>query len=146
MTVYLLYHKRQIDIDAYNVKIIGIYSSLDNVKDTVKRYLHIPGFEDYPYDFCIEAFDVPTHRKYSHARKKDVFLLQYEHPDTDDSDEKVDIIGIYPTRSSAVSAAKGERRGESRDKTASLPRGFYIDMYQVDEDNWTEGFVIMPSP
>ncbi|MBR1898369.1 MAG: hypothetical protein IJ825_05760 [Oscillospiraceae bacterium] len=46
-------------------------------------------------------------------------------------------LGIYSTRDKAEAAVTRYRQLEG---FCNHPEDFYIDGYEVDEDNWTEGF------
>lgn len=57
MYVYKLIHRRKIDgNNAYNSKLIGIYSSKQIVQQTIEKYYKIEGFKDYPNCFEIETY------------------------------------------------------------------------------------------
>jgi hypothetical protein len=61
------------------------------------------------------------------------YLLQHERPDTED----VKVIGIYRSEAAALAAIKRLREQPGfRDH----PDSFAIDAYELDEDNWVEGF------
>jgi homoserine kinase type II len=67
----------------------------------------------------------------------DVYLLWHTHEfDNGDSDDK--LIGVYSTEESANAAIE---RSKDLPGFRDIPDGFKIVCYQVDEDNWTEGFV-----
>ncbi len=76
-----------------------------------------------------------------------VFVLQHSHSPTPDHDE-VKLVGVYATRAAAEAAV--ERlcalpgfRNYPRivDHDSDNVEGFHIDEYQLDRDNWTEGFI-----
>ena len=68
-----------------------------------------------------------------------VYLLQHSYlldPETDVYETKT--IGIYSAQERAEAAVERLQKCEGfRDH----PEDFFIDRYEVDEDNWTEGFV-----
>ena len=66
---------------------------------------------------------------------KHAFVLQHENPETKD----VKLIGVYSSEA-AAQAAIG--RVCAQPGFRDYPNGFSIDDYEVDEDNWTEGFWI----
>ncbi len=55
-TVFLLEHSYEVD-EIDNTKTIGIYSSKEKAKETIKRYIQLPGFKDYPTEcFTIDEY------------------------------------------------------------------------------------------
>jgi hypothetical protein len=66
-----------------------------------------------------------------------VFVLQHAH-ELPDGSEAVKFIGVYSSRPSAEAAI---RRLEPRVGFAETANGFSIDEYEIDRDNWIEGFV-----
>ena len=67
-----------------------------------------------------------------------VFILQhsYESPE-----EQTKFIGVYSSREKAQEAIS---RLSSQPGFKNFPDNFYIDEYQIDQDNWSEGFVTAP--
>lgn len=65
-----------------------------------------------------------------------VFLLAHVYECNGEEDFK--LIGIY---SSEIEARAAIERIKVQPGFRDYPEGFHIDRYQVDEDNWTEGFV-----
>lgn len=65
-----------------------------------------------------------------------VFLVQHMR---DEIAETSKVIGIY---SSIEKARSGIDRLMSKPGFKDNPKGFYIDEYTIDEDNWTSGFGI----
>jgi hypothetical protein len=65
-----------------------------------------------------------------------VYVLQHVHT-LEDGTEEVKFIGVYSSRENAEAATKrlGQAAGfcETQD-------GFHIDEYQVDKDQWVEGY------
>jgi hypothetical protein len=73
----------------------------------------------------------------SEAEMIDVYLLWHQRPLSDDeTDDK--LLGVY---SSEESARRRIRSASSVPGFADYPDAFTIDRYQVDKDEWTEGFV-----
>ena len=64
------------------------------------------------------------------------FVLQHVHS-LDDGAEDVKLIGVYSSRENAQAAAK--RLGQAPG-FAEAPDGFHIDEYQLDKDQWVEGY------
>ena len=69
------------------------------------------------------------------ADMKHAFVLQHENPDTED----VKLIGVYSSDAAAQAAIE---RVRAQPGFRDYPSGFSIDDYNVDRDNWTEGFCI----
>jgi hypothetical protein len=67
---------------------------------------------------------------------KHVFLLAHVH-ELSPEQEDVKIIGIYSTQAQAEAAQKRAKRLPG---FKDVPEGFSIDAYELDEDNWVEGF------
>ncbi|HBI42244.1 MAG TPA: hypothetical protein DDY78_05210 [Planctomycetales bacterium] len=65
-----------------------------------------------------------------------VYVLQHVHS-VDDEAEDVKFIGVYSSRANAQAAITrlGQVPGFSE-----APAGFHIDEYQVDKDQWVEGY------
>ena len=65
-----------------------------------------------------------------------VYVLQHVHS-VDDGAEDVKLIGVYSSRENAQTAITrlGLAPGFSEE-----PAGFHIDEYQVDKDQWVEGY------
>jgi hypothetical protein len=65
-----------------------------------------------------------------------IFILTHAH-ELPDEQEDVKLIGVYSTREQAESAQAraGQRRG-----FMDHPDGFLIQAYELDRDDWEEGF------
>ena len=65
-----------------------------------------------------------------------VYVLQHVHS-VDDGAEDVKFIGVYFSRENAQAAITrlGQAPGFSE-----APAGFHIDEYQMDKDQWVEGY------
>ena len=66
-----------------------------------------------------------------------VYVVQHVHEFENDT-EDVKLIGVYSSRENAESAVN---RLSQVDGFKDTPDGFDIDEYEVDQDNWTEGFL-----
>lgn len=66
---------------------------------------------------------------------KSVFLLQHSYEI--DGSEQTKIIGIYSTRDKANAAVE---RFKALPGFCWYPESFYIDEYEIDQNNWEEGF------
>ena len=64
-----------------------------------------------------------------------VFLLWHRH----EGDEEGKLLGVY---SSAASAQRRRDHAKSLPGFRLFPEDFVIDEYEMDQDQWTEGFAI----
>ena len=76
-----------------------------------------------------------------------VFVLQHCHVMPSDEDD-IKMIGVYASRKDAEAAIERLRlqpgfidHPRMVDPDADDRNGFYIDEYEIGEDNWTEGYV-----
>jgi hypothetical protein len=69
-----------------------------------------------------------------------VFLLWHMHG-LPSGEEDSKLIGVYSTRDSAE-AARG--RASQLPGFSSVPEGFTIDSYELDKDEWREGYTTVP--
>ncbi len=69
-----------------------------------------------------------------------VFVLHHVHT-ISGSNEEVKLIGVYSSTETANAAITRLRSAPGFQNT---PEGFEITPYELDEDNWAEGFVTMP--
>ena len=67
---------------------------------------------------------------------KTVYVLQHVHS-LDDGEEDVKFIGVYSSRENAEAAVTRLRRTPGFCEAAN---GFHIDEYQMDQDQWVEGY------
>jgi hypothetical protein len=65
-----------------------------------------------------------------------VYVLQHVHS-VDDEAEDVKFIGVYSSRANAQAAIA---RLVQVPGFSEAPAGFHIDEYQVDKDQWAEGY------
>ena len=68
-----------------------------------------------------------------------VYVLQHIHS-VDDGADDVKFIGVYSSREKAQAAII---RLSLAPGFAEAPEGFHIDEYQVDKDQWVEGYVTL---
>ena len=68
-----------------------------------------------------------------------VYVLQHIHV-MDDGAEDVKLVGVYSTWENAQAAIK--RLGQAPG-FLDAPAGFHIDEYQVDRDQWVEGYTTL---
>jgi hypothetical protein len=66
-----------------------------------------------------------------------VFVVQHLHVIHDDQ-EDVKFIGVYSSRDTAEEAVQ---RLRAKPGFCDAPEGFSIDPYNLNEDNWTDGYV-----
>jgi hypothetical protein len=67
-----------------------------------------------------------------------IYLLQHVHVLSIDPEcEDIKIIGMYSTEEKALAA---KERLSKQPGFTSAPDGFHIDKYEVDKDNWIEGY------
>lgn len=69
----------------------------------------------------------------------EVFILWHTHK-LPDGDEDEKLIGIYSTRKNAEAAI---RRVADQQGFVDQPEGFEICPYELDLDNWTEGYITL---
>lgn len=70
-----------------------------------------------------------------------VYVLQHVHT-MEDGAEDVKFIGVYSSRENAQAAIT--RLGQTPGFSDTLA-GFHIDEYQVDKDQWVEGYSTLAS-
>ena len=70
---------------------------------------------------------------------KVVYVLQHVHS-LGDGEEDVKLIGVYSSREHAQAAIARLRQAPG---FSDAPAGFYIDEYQVDKDQWIEGYATL---
>jgi hypothetical protein len=58
--------------------------------------------------------------------------------DEGSDDEDVKFIGVYSSEASALAAIE---RLKKQPGFVDYPAGFGIDRYEIDQDQWSEGFV-----
>lgn len=144
MKVYILLHSTVDADDLIDRKLIGIFSSYNNVQDAIKRYSKIAGFADFSDGFEIEPYHV-SGKKHSRVRKSRdvVYFLQYEY-----SEELIDYVvdlGLYSTRSRAVFEAIKFGLSllvKKREDEVKFGGQFYNVAYRLDEEHWKEGFFV----
>lgn len=135
MTLYLLYHRHWIDEEYYDTKLIGIYSSKSIALCTTEKFSNLPGFCDFKTGFHIETVNLKAKK----LKKGTLYLLTVTKVLDDD-----EITVSYRACSNVIFArllciVQSIILYVKRQK-------IYIDKYNIDEDNWTEGFVVMETP
>jgi hypothetical protein len=71
------------------------------------------------------------------ASREDVFVVQHLNVH-DDGEEDVKFIGVYSTREAAQDAVT---RLRLKPGFCDTPDGFSIDLHEMDQDGWPEGYV-----
>jgi len=56
MKVYIVQHVHEFDDGREDIKLIGIYSSIENAQEAVQRLGHQLGFRDTPEGFEIDTY------------------------------------------------------------------------------------------
>jgi hypothetical protein len=69
---------------------------------------------------------------------KSVFVLQHSYELSETGEEETKFIGVYSTREEAQEAMNWLSKQPG---FKDFPAYFYIDEYEIDQDNWSEGFV-----
>jgi len=133
MIVYILEHRRQIDDEYYDTKMIGIYSSQEKVQNTVKEYLSLSGFSQYPNDFNI----IPYNLKIKCLSNNTVYLLTGVK--LVDDDELTVSYDVYKNKVQSFFVFL--IRMITRKKNGA--QKFYIERYKINKNEWQEGFVIL---
>jgi hypothetical protein len=68
-----------------------------------------------------------------------VYVVQHVHS-SEDGTEDTKLIGVYSAREKAQAAIERLSRAPG---FSDAPDGFHIDEYQLDKDQWTEGYVTL---
>lgn len=74
-------------------------------------------------------------------RRRTVHLVWHVH-EFDDGEEDVKLIGCYTSREKAEAAVE---RASKRPGFAGHPGGFVISKFELNKDEWVEGFVTVPA-
>ena len=62
MKCYVIYHIHIFEDGNEDYKIIGIFSSYDEALEVKEKYSsELPGFKDFPEEFCIEEFEAVSY-------------------------------------------------------------------------------------
>jgi hypothetical protein len=69
----------------------------------------------------------------------DVFVVQHVH-ELPGGEESVKFIGVYSSEAQAQAAVQ---RLTPQPGFAETAAGFHVDRYPLDQDHWTEGFVVI---
>ncbi len=69
---------------------------------------------------------------------KSVFILQHSYERSETGEEETKLIGVYSNKEKAQRAKK---RLSLQSGFKDFPNNFFIDEYEIDQDNWCEGFI-----
>ena len=76
-----------------------------------------------------------------------VYLLyhqfEFRNNKQEDLEERAKLIGVYSSKERAEQAIE---RLKKKPGFRDYPDGFLIDCYELDQDNWTEGFITVTAP
>ena len=137
--VYMLSHARVVEYDdcdaVTDTKILGIFSSMSAVKDSIAFFSTLEGFRDYPDDYKI------TKKRIYLSGKSDVktaYLIEYE-KHLHDGIYEVSRLNIYSEYEDAVSYVEKQKSLCGFDPTTE---DYEINEYTIDENSsyWGEGF------
>lgn len=133
MKLYLLDHRRRVDVEYYDTKLIGIFSSYSYTMEVIKRYSKLLGFQDFKNDFCITPIEIALKDK--RIKKGMVYLLTITQKLGDD-----EITISYRLYSNLILA-----RLVQVTKWLKLHRNnkIYLSKEVLNELDWKEGFVTM---
>ena len=120
------------DNEYYDTKFIGIYSSRYNALCAIEKFSKLPGFCDFKTGFHIETVKVKLN--YRKLKKGIVYLLTVTK-----ALDKDEITILYFVCSNIIFAmflwiVKSITLFAKHQK-------IYVEKYNVNKDNWTEGFV-----
>jgi len=68
----------------------------------------------------------------------EVYILHHVHQAANGDDEDIKLIGVY---SSETAASDAVARLKLKPGFRDHPQGFHVERYEVDRDQWTEGFI-----
>ena len=137
MIVYVLYHNHSTEYfdDVHNIKLIGVYTDISKVNETIQKYQKFPGFIDYPDGFFYVKKTITKGTDINDIPTK-VYLLEHEYEAC--LKEYYTLLGVYYTNKSAQDEMKYFMEKEPY---KDYKDGFTIDFYTLNEDaSWREGF------
>lgn len=134
----MLAHSRKVYDDANDTKLIGFYSTRENALNVIERYKSIIGFRDHPDDFFMEEWkaNIDDYNEVCGEFGNTVFYLSHEYYDGVEYDY-ITNLGVYSTPEKAKEAIEKYKKQQ---QFAMHPLSFNIDEYELDKDNWIEGF------
>lgn len=71
---------------------------------------------------------------------KSVFLLQHSYERSETGEEETKLIGVYSNKEKAQEA---KTRLSLQSGFKDFPENFFIDEYEIDQDNWRDGFILV---
>lgn len=54
--VFIVHHSRELDDDACETKLIGVYTTEERALHAIDQLREKPGFRDYPADFAVDRY------------------------------------------------------------------------------------------
>ncbi len=136
MDIYKLTHVHLLEDQKNEEKDLGYFSSLEIVKDKIKYYQTLQGFNDFPNDFYIQKFDIPGDKIGSSVFEAVFYMHNEEY-----SIEFDYFIGVYSTEKQA-NKALAEFKSQNKDLIIKNPliKEFVSGKCLVNVFQWTEGF------
>lgn len=151
-TVYVLRHFHNVgDENTYDIKMLGLYSSVKQAQNAISRYKELSGFSEEPSGFQMDKYtideDVDNTNGFNfmeytgsiNKQNKLLYVLWHEHEnDTDNDTSTVRLLGVY---SSEDYAEKAKDKYQKQRGFSSFPEEFCIDKYMIDSDaGWLTGY------
>ncbi len=56
--VYVLEHSYELENGYDETKFLGVFSSYEKAETAISEYKKLPGFCQYPNDFCIDKYEI----------------------------------------------------------------------------------------
>lgn len=141
----MLYHSRIVDYDNDNepisdIKVVGCYSSMAKVRDTVERFKKLPGFCLYPKNFIIERKRI--YYKSNLEIEDNIIAYQLIHEYDDIPANNCDVVTRLKIFAEKDLAIKEIETLKKKNAFLPHPNGFIIDEYNINKDSlyWGEGF------
>ena len=128
MKVYKLSYSRYVENDILSSFLIGFFDSKKMALSVKKIYLNKPGFFENGGNFNIEEYELISN-------VKKLYYAQSEYFDSKSMCDIITEIGLYDNKTDAE-ATVAKRRKE---RPAEI---YTIDTYELNEQNWQEGFVV----
>jgi len=166
--VYLLEHSytdlSEEDDSSDNMKILGIFSSIENIENAIEYYITVNGFKEYPKDFKVTEMEVDKNnydaRDYSlsanisdvngymddseyadTAYKFSIYLLQHYMEYIEEDGERYSTTMHFGIYSSWENGQNAKKHYFSQPQFANLPNDtLFLDRYVLDQKEWREGF------
>lgn len=134
MKCYVIYHIHIFEDGNEDYKTIGIFSSYDEALEVKEKYSsELPGFKDFPEEFCIEEFEVTG---LDMAKQRTVYVI-FTYIYKNGEEEELSVIKIVKNQEESKKFIK---KYKSKNK---IKKNQYFDYekYNLDEKCWQEGFI-----